>query len=108
MKLKQMILYHVLMLAVWMMPSLLMAQNIIPQKGDKITTNDGIFVVSGDNMITNPSFDDGFTDWTAGDNSALSEDNFEIVSSGGADGGAYLHGYTSDRTAARSARAEER
>ena len=92
MKLKQMILYHVLMLAVWMMPSLLMAQNVIPQKGDKITTNDGIFVVSGDNMITNPSFDDGFADWTAGDNSALSEDNFEIVSSGGADGGAYLHG----------------
>lgn len=92
MKQKQMILYHVLMLAAWMIPSLLMAQNVIPQKGDKITTNDGIFVVSGDNMITNPSFDDGFTDWTAGDNSALSEDNFEIVSSGGADGGAYLHG----------------
>ena len=92
MKQKQMILYHVLMLVAWLIPSLLTAQNIIPQKGDKITTEDGIFVVSGDNMITNPSFDDGFADWTAGDNSALSEDNFEIVSSGGADGGAYLHG----------------
>ena len=92
MKQRQMILHPVLMLVAWMMPSLLVAQNIIPQRGDKITTEDGIFVVSGDNMITNPSFDDGFADWTAGDNSALTEDNFEIVSSGGADGGAYLHG----------------
>ena len=81
-----------LLLFLWAVPMLSTAQNIIPQRGDKITTEDGIFVVAGDNMITNPSFDDGFTDWTAGDGSALSEDNFEIVASGGADGGAYLHG----------------
>ena len=81
-----------LLLFLWAVPMLSTAQNIIPQRGDKISTEDGIFVVAGDNMITNPSFDDGFTDWTAGDGSALSEDNFEIVASGGADGGAYLHG----------------
>ena len=84
--------FALLLLSLWAVPALTTAQNITPQRGDKITTEDGVFVVSGDNMITNPSFDDGFTDWTAGDGSALSEENFEIVASGGADGGAYLHG----------------
>lgn len=68
----------------------LSAQNVVPQKGDKITTDDGIYVVSGDNLIPNASFDEGFTYWKAGNNNDLSEDNFEIVSEGGADGGAYL------------------
>ena len=84
--------FALLLLSLWAVPALTTAQNITPQRGDKITTEDGVFVVSGDNMITNPSFDDGFTDWTAGDGGALSEENFEIVASGGADGGAYLHG----------------
>ena len=63
--------FALLLLSLWAVPALTTAQNITPQRGDKITTEDGVFVVSGDNMITNPSFDDGFTDWTAGDGSAL-------------------------------------
>lgn len=67
------------------------AQNVTPQKGDKITTDDGVYVVSGDNLISNPSFDDGFTGWKAGNGSDLLADNFEVVATGGADNGAYLH-----------------
>ena len=68
----------------------LYAQNVMPQQGDKITTADGIYVVSGPNLIANASFDNGFDGWHAGNNSELSEDNFEVISEGGADGGAYL------------------
>ena len=68
----------------------LSAQNIVPQEGDKITTESGIYIVSGDNLIPNPSFDDGFDNWKAGDGNDLSETNFELFSEGGADGGAYL------------------
>lgn len=66
------------------------AQNYIPQIGDKIKTDDGVFIVRGSNLIANPSFDDGLVDWTAGDNTALSESNFAIVPGGGPDGTACL------------------
>ncbi|MCR5820688.1 MAG: FIVAR domain-containing protein [Bacteroidaceae bacterium] len=66
------------------------AQNVIPQQGDKIQTDDGIYVVSGQNLIANASFDDGFANWKAGDGSDLSEENFALEVLGGADGGAYL------------------
>lgn len=61
-------------------------EGYVPQKGDKITTDDGIYVVSGDNLIENPFFDDGFIGWKAGDNNDLSESNFQIVEDGGPDG----------------------
>ncbi len=67
------------------------AQNVMPQPGDKISTANGIYVVSGQNLIPNASFDEGFTGWLAGNGSELSETNFEVVAEGGADGGAYLH-----------------
>lgn len=73
-----------------MLPGRLAAQNVTPQVGDKVTTDNGIYVVSGNNLIPNASFDDGFANWLAGDNTELSEDNFEIIAEGGADGGAYL------------------
>ena len=79
-----------LMLMSILLPSSLVAQNVMPQIGDKVTTSDGIYVVAGSNLIPNPSFDYGFADWLAGNNQELSEDNFEIIDEGGADGGAYL------------------
>lgn len=78
------------MLMSFFLPNSLKAQNVTPQLGDKITTTDGIYVVSGPNLILNPSFDEGFANWLAGNNQELSEDNFEIIGEGGADGGAYL------------------
>ncbi|MBO4800883.1 MAG: RICIN domain-containing protein [Bacteroidaceae bacterium] len=66
------------------------AQNVMPQTGDKITTADGIYVVSGQNIIQNPSFDDGFTGWLAADGNEPTTDNFALESSGGADGGAFI------------------
>ena len=79
-----------LMLMSMLMPNRLAAQNVVPQLGDKVETADGIFVVAGENLIPNSSFDDGFANWATGGNQELSEDNFEIVPEGGADGGAYL------------------
>ena len=67
-----------------------MAQNVMPQQGDKISTSDGIYLVSGANLIQNPSFDEGFTGWLAGNGQELQEANFELVSEGGADGGAFI------------------
>lgn len=78
-------------LIAFVLPTASMAQNVMPQQGDKISTANGIYIVSGPNLIANPSFDQGFTAWLAGNGSELSEDNFEIVAEGGADGGAYLH-----------------
>lgn len=66
------------------------AQNYVPQVGDKVTAEDGIYVVQGENLIPNHSFDEGLVNWTAGDGSAISADNFEVVAEGGPDGGAYL------------------
>ncbi len=72
------------------LPQVGLAQNVMPQRGDKVSTADGIYVVSGDNLIANPSFDEGFTGWLAGNNQELDEANFEAVSEGGADGGAFI------------------
>ena len=63
----------------------------VPQVGDKITTADGIYVVSGVNLIQNPGFDDGMQGWYAGDGSELSTDYFEVVADGGPDGSPCLH-----------------
>ncbi len=72
------------------MPQHTTAQNVLPQMGEKITTEDGVYVVSGQNLIQNPSFDDGFAHWKAGDGNDLAEENFALEASGGADGGAYV------------------
>lgn len=79
-----------LMLMSTFLPNSLKAQNIVPQMGDKVQTTDGIYVVAGDNLIPNSSFDEGFANWATGGNQELSDANFEIVPEGGADGGAYL------------------
>lgn len=79
-----------LMLMSMLLSNRLAAQNIVPQLGDKVETANGIYVVAGENLIPNFSFDDGFANWSTGGNQELSEDNFEIIPEGGADGGAYL------------------
>ena len=90
------ILYSLLaVLTAILLPQHTTAQNVIPQKGDKITTEDGIYIVSGDNLIPNPSFDDGFTGWLAADGNEVTEDNFTLETTGGADGGAYIHALSS-------------
>ena len=90
MKTTNLLLSTVIMLMSIIMSNSMKAQNVMPQMGDKIETSDGIYVVAGDNLIPNPTFDEGFSNWATGDNQELSEENFEIVSEGGADGGAYL------------------
>lgn len=71
------------------------AQNYTPQIGDKITTEEGIFIVNGENLIANPQFDNGFDNWTSGNGTPLSEDNFTIVADGGPDGSACLKSLSS-------------
>ena len=58
--------------------------------GDRVVTEEGIYVVTGNNLITNPSFDDGTTGWYDGTNQPLSDSYFDVPQEGGADGGAYL------------------
>lgn len=90
MKLQTTLLAGFFTLLATLLPQEVNAQNVMPKRGDKITTADGVFVVSGDNLIPNASFDDGFAHWKAGDGNDLAEENFALESSGGADGGAYL------------------
>lgn len=89
MKQKNLILMVLLALLGLVVPS--WGDQYTPQTGDKITTDDGIFIVSGGNLITNPGFDDGLTGWKAGDGSDLSADNFEVQADGGPDGSPCLH-----------------
>ena len=63
------------------------------QTGDSFTytTADGVektYMITGDNLIENPSFDNGATGWTGGDGKALG--GYKHEKSGGVDGGAYL------------------
>ena len=67
------------------------AESYTPAKGDKIVTEDGVYIVTGDNIIPNSDFSEGLTGWKAGDNSDLSADNFEIIPDGGPDGGPCIH-----------------
>ena len=55
------------------------------------TNADGVlktYTVVGENLITNPSFDEGTTGWTGGGGGALG--NTEVNYSGGVDDGAYI------------------
>lgn len=88
MKQKQILLF--LLLALLSLGPSAKAQYTL-QQGDKVTTDEGIFVVSGNNLISNPNFADGLTGWKAGDGSALSETNFEVQPTGGPAGLPCLH-----------------
>lgn len=83
------------LITAFLLPQHTTAQSVMPQLGEKITTDDGIYVVSGQNLITNPSFDDGYTGWLASDGNEPTESNFTLEASGGADGGAYIHALSS-------------
>ena len=63
------------------------------KKGDtfKYTNSEGVvktYKIVGENLIENPSFDNGTTGWTGGAGGALS--NTEVHYNGGVDGGAYI------------------
>lgn len=66
------------------------ADSCVPNKGDKIETDNGVYVITGDNIIPNADFSDGLTGWKAGDNSDLAESNFQVVPDGGPDGSVCL------------------
>ena len=67
------------------------ADSTVTAKGDRIETEDGVFIVTGDNIIPNADFSEGLTGWYAGDNSELSEENFEIIPTGGPEGIPCIH-----------------
>ena len=76
----------------WCMAQSILAQTeYVPQVGDKITTEEGVYIVSGANLVTNGDFNDGLSGWTSGNGQALSDTYFEIVPDGGPDGSACLH-----------------
>lgn len=81
----------VLMFISLLLPCVSHAQDFMLKSGDKVTTDDGIYIVSGNNLITNPEFNDGLSGWMGGDGNTLSTDNFEIEPTGGPDGSACLH-----------------
>lgn len=58
--------------------------------GDQVSSDEGVFKIVGENLITNPSFDDGTTGWTAGDANEMQSQYFTVEATGGADDGAYL------------------
>ncbi len=72
------------------------AQNYIPQTGDKVQTENGVYVVKGSNLILNPTFDEGLLNWKAGNGTALSEENFAVLPGEGPDGTACLSALKGD------------
>lgn len=84
--------YWLCAIVCWCMAQSIMAQTeYVPQVGDKITTEEGVYIVSGANLVTNGDFNDGLSGWTSGNGQALSDTYFEIVPDGGPDGSACLH-----------------
>ncbi|MCF0198642.1 MAG: RICIN domain-containing protein [Bacteroidaceae bacterium] len=59
-------------------------------KGDRIETSDGVYIVKGDNLVTNGFFTDGLNGWVGGDGKDLSSSSFSVTATGGPDGGAFL------------------
>ncbi len=59
-------------------------------KGEVFTYENHKYKVTGDNLITNGSFEDGLTGWKSGEGSDLTADKFEIVEGEAPDGNKYL------------------
>lgn len=60
--------------------------------GDQISYGGKNYIVQSENMITNPSFDEGVTGWKTGANGNATTAAFTVNTSGGYDGGAYIVG----------------
>ncbi len=71
--------------------------NTSAQIGDTITINNKKLRILSNNLIPNPGFENGFTDWTDATTSAatLSSTRFTIVPNGGVDNTSYLVGLNS-------------
>ena len=54
--------YWLCAIVCWCMAQSIMAQtDYVPQVGDKITTEEGVYIVSGANLVTNGDFNDGLS-----------------------------------------------
>ncbi len=74
------------------------------EAGDTVTVNTTRYVIKGTNLIPNPGFEDGFTNWTDASTSAatLSSDNFKIEATGGVDDSKFLVGTVNGSSSATS------
>lgn len=66
------------------------ASKLIPEKNDTLETDEGIYIITSDNIIENPGFEEGLIYWTSGEGKALSSSYFEVVDGGGPDGSTCL------------------
>ncbi|WP_340111357.1 T9SS type A sorting domain-containing protein [Maribellus mangrovi] len=66
------------------------------EQGDTVSVGETKFVLTSNNLISNPGFEDGFTGWTDATSSAaqLSSSYFSIIQSGGIEDSKYLVGKT--------------
>lgn len=64
------------------------------QSGDTVTINNKTYVVTSDNLISNPGFEEGLTGWTDATTSAapLTSEKFTVQPTGGVDNSQYLVG----------------
>ncbi len=79
----------------------LMSQSLMAQtKGEQFVYDGKTYQVVGENLINNPSFEDGFTSWTSANDftSTLSDANFDLLTDGAQDGNFYLKGIINDGT----------
>ena len=65
-------------------------------QGDTVSVGDARYILTSNNLISNPGFEDGFTGWTDATSSAaeLSSGYFSIIQSGGIEDSKYLVGTT--------------
>ena len=72
------------------------------QIGDTIKINNTSFIINSNNLITNPGFEDGFSNWTDATTSAaeLSSEFFTLFNTGGIDNSQYLVGTTNSNSSA--------
>ena len=71
-------------------------------KGETFTYESRKYQVTGDNLITNPSFENDLAGWTGANDftTTLSAEKFEILSDGAQDGSKYLHPKASEGSTA--------
>ncbi|MBS2099632.1 T9SS type A sorting domain-containing protein [Carboxylicivirga linearis] len=66
------------------------------EQGDNVSYGGATYVLTSDNLISNPGFEEGYTGWTDATSSAaeLSSSYFSLIQSGGIDDSQYLVGTT--------------
>ncbi len=77
------------------------AATVAQEKGDTIALNGKKYKLLSDNKISNPGFEEGFTNWTDGTTTAaeLTSAKFTLTKTGGVDNSQYLVGTTNEGSA---------